>query len=94
MEIIDKLKTNLRKVMEGFADFKEEAQEQTVKIKSAWNDPDNRLFHRVGRVLHHFSGYREAAQQHLYKFWFYTFWLKWGAVAWVVWWAIQDGHPV
>ena len=66
--MFNSIKKNFQRVMDGWDDMLEEWAEQTPKIKSAVERKDWRA------ALHHVSGYREAAQQHLYKVWFYLFW--------------------
>lgn len=74
----EKLQTNAGKVADGFPLMYEEWGEQTEKVKDALSRKDYR------DALHHAAGYREAAQQHLSKLWFYTFWPKWGLVVYLI----------
>ena len=77
--MLDNLKTNFRKITDGFVPFKAEWDEQTFKVAEALGRWD------ILDALHHFSGYRQAAQEHLHKVWFYTFWPKWGVVIYLIW---------
>tara|TARA_R110000744_G_C19120143_1_gene535838 strand:+ start:405 stop:632 length:228 start_codon:yes stop_codon:yes gene_type:complete len=71
-------KKNLSRVIEGFRDFAEECGEQTDKINDALSKGD------IVDALHHASGYLEAGIQNLSRFWFYTWPLKWGLVAYLI----------
>jgi hypothetical protein len=66
---------NMEQVRKGIDAFKLESELQTTLIKSAIKRKDYQ------RAVHHAFGYRAAAQEHMWKLWFYTFWPKWAIVA-------------
>jgi len=69
---------NFDRVLEGFAAFRDECNEQTIKIKDALRAKE------YFRALHHATGYLEAGLQNLSKLWFYTWVPKWSLVAYMI----------
>tara|TARA_R110001606_G_scaffold233063_1_gene380498 strand:- start:14 stop:265 length:252 start_codon:yes stop_codon:yes gene_type:complete len=78
MDILGKLRKNFESVQDGFEPLKTEWYEQNAKVKDAINNKD------LPDLVHHLSGYRQAAQEHLHKLWFYTFWPKWALVVYLI----------
>jgi len=76
--VADGISKNFDKVLEGVADFRDEFNAQTVKVKAAIEAKE------YFRAAHHATGYLEAALQNLSKLWFYTWVPKWSLVAYMI----------
>jgi hypothetical protein len=74
----DGAEKNWERVVDGVDAMRDEWSEQTTKVLAAFGEKDY-----IG-VVHHATGYLEAAIQHPYKLWFYTWPLKWGLVLWLL----------
>ena len=78
MSIADKLRTNLRKVKEGWILFFQDAREQNGKVAKELSEG------RILRVLFHtLSGYKSALLRFPYRTWAYLWELKWFIVLYV-----------
>lgn len=75
----DGLAKNLERVVEGFEAVWADWLGQNSKVRAAWGRGDYR------RVLHFLRGYRSALLHHAYRFWDYTWELKWLLVSYLIW---------
>lgn len=76
--LVSKIKTNLRKVTEGWTLLLEDWGIQTEKLKYEWSEGN---YSRA--IFHTLSGYKTSLLRLPYRTWGYLWELKWLVVLWV-----------